>query len=56
VQGAAGVIYGHDGNQIMKFAWGLGYNSNNQAEVLVVYMGMKLIRADKSSRSLSLVT
>jgi hypothetical protein len=32
----------------MKYAWGLGFNSNNQEKVLVVYMGMKMLKEDKS--------
>jgi hypothetical protein len=36
------VIYDPRGKTIMKYAWVLGFNSNNQGEVLVVYMGMKL--------------
>jgi len=31
----------------MKCAWGLGFNSYNQEEYLVVYMGMKLLKRDK---------
>jgi hypothetical protein len=37
-----------EGNKITKYAWGMGFNSNNQEEVSVVYMGMKLMKADNS--------
>jgi ribonuclease HI len=33
----------------MKYSWCLGIKSKNQVEVLVVCMGMKLLKEDKSS-------
>jgi ribonuclease HI len=38
-----GVIYDLEGNNIIEYAWGLGSTTNNQVEILAVYMGMTLI-------------
>jgi hypothetical protein len=40
----ARVFYDPGGKKFMKYAWVLGFNSDNQGEVLVVYMGMKLMK------------
>jgi ribonuclease HI len=47
--GVGGVILDSEGNQIIEYSWGLGNNKNNQAEVLVVYMGMQLIQVENHS-------
>jgi ribonuclease HI len=38
-----GVIFDPGGNQNIRYSWGLGNKTNNQVEVLVVYMGLTLI-------------
>jgi ribonuclease HI len=43
VSGAGGVILDSDGQKLTKFSWGLGQSTNNSAEALEVYMGMRLI-------------
>jgi ribonuclease HI len=40
--GAGGVIYDSDGPKKFEFSWGLGKFTNNVAETLTVYMGLKL--------------
>jgi ribonuclease HI len=42
VAGAGGVIYDSDGKKQSDFSWGLGKATNNRAETLAVYMGLKL--------------
>jgi ribonuclease HI len=42
VAGAGGVIYDSDGQKVVDFSWGLGKNTNNRAETLAVYMGLKI--------------
>jgi hypothetical protein len=42
VVGAGGIIYGLDGKELLHFAWGLSFTSNNQAEALAVYMGIQI--------------
>jgi ribonuclease HI len=51
VAGAGGVIYDSDGQKVVDFSWGLGKNTNNRAETLAVYMGLKIAHA-RSIRSL----
>jgi ribonuclease HI len=48
--GLQGVIYDSYGNRIYEYSWGLSKNTNNQEEVLVVYMGLCLIPVDKMVR------
>jgi len=40
-----GVLYDSDGVEKLTIAWGLGHSSKNQVEALVVFMGLKLLRA-----------
>jgi ribonuclease HI len=42
VAGAGGVIYDSEGKKLIDYAWGLGRTSNNKAELLAAYMGLKL--------------
>jgi ribonuclease HI len=42
VAGAGGVIYDSEGKKLTDYAWGLGKTSNNKAETLAAYMGLKL--------------
>jgi ribonuclease HI len=42
VAGAGGVIYDSKGKKVIDYAWGLGKSTNNKAEFLAAYMGLKL--------------
>jgi ribonuclease HI len=42
VAGAGGVIYDSEGKKITDYSWGLGKTTNNKAEILAAYMGLKL--------------
>jgi ribonuclease HI len=50
VAGAGGVILDSDGHKLMEFSWGLGKSTNNNAEALAVYMGMRLITVNSPAR------
>jgi ribonuclease HI len=50
VTGAGGVIFDFKGNKVLEFAWGLGNATNNHAEVLATYMGLRLIPENRSTR------
>jgi hypothetical protein len=41
--GAGGVTFDSDGKKFLEYSWGLGSTTNNSAEALAVYMGMRLI-------------
>jgi ribonuclease HI len=43
--GAGEVIYDSGGQKVVDFSQGLGKNTNNRAETLVVYMGLKMAHA-----------
>jgi ribonuclease HI len=45
VAGAGGIIYDSDGQKVVDFSWGLGKNTNNRAETLAMYMGLKISHA-----------
>jgi len=38
-----GVVFDSEEKKNIDFSWGLGKTTNNQVEVLVVYMGMHLL-------------
>jgi len=43
VAGAGGgVIYDFEGNKLIDYSWGLGKTTNNKAEFLATYMGLKI--------------
>jgi ribonuclease HI len=42
VRGGGGVIYDSEGNKLIDYSWGLGKTTNNKAEFLAAYMGLKL--------------
>jgi ribonuclease HI len=48
VTSPGGVFYDFEGSKMLSFAWGLGCSSNNQAEALVAYMGLKLIGEEQN--------
>jgi ribonuclease HI len=39
--GGGGIISNKDGTSILRFAWGLGVASNNRAEALALWQGLK---------------
>ena len=43
--GSGGAILDMSGNIILKFAWGLGQNSNNIAEILAIWQGLMQARS-----------
>ena len=43
--GSGGVIIDMSGNIILKFAWGLGQNSNNIAEIIAIWQGLMQARS-----------
>jgi ribonuclease HI len=43
--GAGGVIIDSDGQNILDYSWGLGNTTNNKAESLAVYMGLRIARS-----------
>jgi ribonuclease HI len=54
VAGAGGVIYDSDGQKVADFSWGLGKTTNNRAETLAVYMGLKLAH-ERSIQTLTVI-
>ena len=38
--GSGGVIFDSSGKIVLKFAWGLGHNTNNIAEILAIWQGL----------------
>jgi ribonuclease HI len=50
VAGAGGVVFDSEGNKVLEFSWGLGNTTNNHAEVLATYMGLRLIPENRSTR------
>jgi ribonuclease HI len=49
-----GVIYDSDGQKVADFSWGLGKTTNNRAETLAVYMGLKLAH-ERSIQTLTVI-
>ena len=43
--GSGGAILDMSGNIILNFAWGLGHNSNNIAEILAIWQGLMQARS-----------
>ena len=43
-QGGARVFFTPDGSMESKFAWGLGIDTNNMAEALVLWQGLRIAR------------
>ena len=46
-----GVILDPRGNTILSFSWGMGYDSNNRAEALTLWKGLKLAHSLKITSS-----
>lgn len=44
VEGAGGVIFNANGDNILAYEWGLGHTSNNRAEALALYQGLIQLR------------
>ena len=40
IAGGGGVLLGPDGSDVLRFAWGLGKESNNRAEALALWQGL----------------
>ena len=40
IAGGGGVLLGPDGSDVLRFAWGLGRESNNRAEALALWQGL----------------
>jgi ribonuclease HI len=54
VAGAGGVIYDSEGKKIVEYSWGLGKATNNRAEILAVYMGLKLAQ-ERNTQTLTVL-
>jgi ribonuclease HI len=52
--GVGGVVFDSDGNKNIEYSWGLDSATNNQVEILVVYMGLNLISADNLVRLITI--
>ena len=42
--GSGGVLFDSSGKIVLKFAWGLGHNTNNIAEILALWQGLSQAR------------
>jgi ribonuclease HI len=50
ILGAGGVAFDSGGIKSIEFSWGLGHTSNNHVEALAVYMGLRLLPVNTSSK------